>query len=133
LGEPRIGALVDALEEGLSDPNLPRRNRLRAWETRLTHALRRHETAAAGAGREARVTALRQDRSEALRQRRLERSVRGELAEDVAALTRRRLPEFEAYVGKRADEVASEVRDGVRAQLADLATEFQLTPPKSAP
>jgi len=160
LGEPRIGALVDALEEGLSDPNLPRRNRLRAWETRLTHALRRHEAAAAGAGREARVTALRQDRSEALRQRRLERSersialrsrvqqakvqltyfarsrcasVRGELAEDAAALTRRRLPEFEAYVGKRADEVASEVRDGVRAQLADLATEFQLTPPKSAP
>lgn len=159
LGEPRIGALVDALEDGLSDPKLSTRNRLRAWETRLMHALRRHEAAAAGAGREARVTALRQERSDALRQRRLARSertialrskvqqakveltyfarsrctsVRGELAEDAAAMTRRRLPEFEEYVGKRAHAVVEEVHDGVGSHLGDLAAEFRLPAPKSA-
>ena len=73
LGEPRVEDLVEALEEGLAHSDLSRRNRLRAWETRLGRALRRHEDAAAGVGREARVAALRKERSEALRQRRLAR------------------------------------------------------------
>ena len=160
LGEPRVEDLVEVLEEGLAHSQLSRRNRLRAWETRLSRALRRHEEAAAGVGREARVAALREERSEALRQRRLARSertialrsrveqakvqltyfarnrcasVRAELGEDAAKMTRRRLPEFENYVGRRIQDVVGEVHGDVGTQLGDLATEFGLTPPPDEP
>lgn len=160
LGEPRVEDLVEALEEGLAHSDLSRRNRLRAWETRLTHALRRHEDTAAGGGREARVAALRKERSEALRQRRLARvertielrgrvqeakvqltyfarnrcaSVRVELGEDAATMTRRRLPEFGNYVGRRIQDVVGEVHGDVGTQLGDVATEFRLTPPPDEP
>jgi hypothetical protein len=160
LGEPQVEDLVEALKEGLAHSHLPRRNRLRAWETRLGRALRRHEDAAAGVGREARVAALRKERSEALRQRRLARSerttelrsrvqqatvqltdfaqnrcasVRAELGEDAATMTRRRLPEFENYVGRRIQDVVGEVHGDVGTHLGDLATEFGLTPPPDEP
>jgi Flp pilus assembly protein TadB len=159
-GEPRIEDLARNLEEGLAHPALPRRNRLRAWQTRLGHVMHRHEDAAAGVGREARVAALRRERSSVLRQRRLARSertialrsriqqakvqltyfarnrcasVRSELAEDAAAMTRRRLPEFEEYVVNRVDEVIGEVHAGIGTQLSDLATESGLTPPEGEP
>jgi hypothetical protein len=156
LGEARIDELATALERGLTQSQLPRRNRLRVWENRLRHVVGRHEDAAAGHGHEARVSALRQERNDALRDRRLAKSertielrsriqqarvqlayfarsrcssVRGELAEDVAVMTRRRLPEFEQYVARRLDEVLTEVNDGVSTQLGDLATEFGLRAP----
>jgi hypothetical protein len=111
-------------------------------------------------GREARVAALRKERSEALRQRRLARSdrttelrsrvqqatvqltdfaqnrcasVRAELGEDAATMTRRRLPEFESYVGRRIQDVVGEVHGDVGTHLGDLATEFGLTPPPDEP
>ncbi len=160
VGEPRVDDLVEVLEEGLADSQLSRRNRLRAWETRLGRGLRRHADAAAGAGREARVAALREERSEALRQRRLapvERtialrgrvqeakvqltdfargrcaSVRAELGEDAATMRRRRLPQFQTYVGTRIQDVVGEVHRDAGTQLGDLATEFGLTPPPDEP
>lgn len=159
-GEPAVEDLVDALEEGLAHSQLSRRNWLRAWETRLGRALRRHEEAAAGVGREARMAALREERIEALRQRRQVRSeqnmalrgrvaqtkdqvtdfagnrcasVRRELGEDAARMTRRRRPEFENYVRGRVQEVVGEVHGDVGTQLGDLATEFGMTPPPDEP
>jgi hypothetical protein len=158
VGEPSVDDLVEALEKGVVQSQLPRRNRLRAWQTWLTHALRRQVDAAAGVGREARVAALRRQRSEVLRQRQLARaertiasrsrveqakaqltdfarnrcaSVRTELAEDAAAMTRRRMPEFEKYVSNRVGEVIREVHADVGMELSGLATESGLTPPVS--
>ena len=55
-------------------------------------------------------------------------SVRSELAEDASVMSRRRLPEFEEYVGRRVGEAIAEVHEGIGTQLADLATESGLTP-----
>ncbi|MBV9515696.1 MAG: hypothetical protein JO280_16905, partial [Mycobacteriaceae bacterium] len=157
VGGAQVDELVDALEAGMADGQLPRRNRLRAWHTGLSQALRRHEESAAGVGRETRMAALRQERAEILAQRRLARSeraaalhdrierttgqltdfarnrcasVRSELAEDAATMrTRRRLPEFEKYVERRVGEVIGEVHAGVGLQLGDVAAESGLTPP----
>ena len=51
LGERRIEDLARVLDEGLAHPALSRRNRLRAWESRLGHALRGHEDAPVRAGK----------------------------------------------------------------------------------
>ncbi len=160
LGEPTLDPVVDAVRRGLADPDLARRNRLRAWQTRLRGAVRRHDDDAAGFGREVRTVALREERSEMLRRRRLTKSertiglrsqiqqakvqltyfarnrctsVRGELQEDASEMTRRRIPAFEDYVRGRVDEVVSEVDAGITKHLSDLATELDLTPPGSAP
>jgi hypothetical protein len=156
LGEQQLDELADAIESGMADDKLGRRNRLRAWQTHLQHAVRRHDDAAAGAGRQARIDALRQQRSDALRQRRVAKSertialrnrlsqakvqltyfarnrcasVRGELADDAASMTRGRLPAFEAYVHRRVHEVVGEVDSGITKDVADVAIEFGLTPP----
>ncbi|MGB8382847.1 MAG: hypothetical protein WCG47_16640, partial [Dermatophilaceae bacterium] len=70
LGEPSVDDLVETLSTRLADSELPRRNRLRAWEFRLKTAAQRFDRDADGAGRRARVEALRDERSTALRQRR---------------------------------------------------------------
>ena len=159
LGDPKIEELVERLGH-LDDARLARRNRLRTWETRLLAAVRRCEEEAAGVGREARIGELRGQRSDAVRDRRLARSertiglrsqvqqarhqlayfarnrctsVRAELSEDAAAMTRRRLPEFEEYVGKRVDEVVAEVNAGITGQLGDAAAEMGLTAPAATP
>ncbi|MBW0016369.1 MAG: hypothetical protein JO236_02295 [Mycobacterium sp.] len=157
VGEPRVDDLVAAVQGLLADPDVGRRNRLRAWESRLETVISRFDRDAAGAGRRARVDALREERSAALRQRRQSRtentvtlrgrlqqarlqlsyfartrcsSVRTELQEDVARLTRRKLPEFEAYTRSRVDEVVVEVAEGTNTHLADLgqAMGVPLTP-----
>ena len=53
-------------------------------------------------------------------------SVRSELQEDAgrASMTRRRLPEFETYVGSRVGEVVDEVEAGITKHLSDVATEL---------
>ena len=159
-GAQRLDELADAIENGLSDHGLPRRNRLRSWHTRLQTAIRRHEDAAAGVGHEARMTTLREQRIEELRQRRLAKSertialrsrvqqakvqltyfarnrctsVRGELVEDCGGMTRRELPDFEKYVARRVADVVDEVNEGVDSQLADLAAECGLTAPDCEP
>ena len=50
-------------------------------------------------------------------------SVRAELQEDAAAMTRRKLRDFEGYVATRVAEVIAEVDEGVGAHLADVANE----------
>jgi hypothetical protein len=160
-GEPRVDALIAAVRERLGDADVARRNRLRAWESRLQTVADRYDRDADSAGRRARVEALRAQRSSVLRQRRLAKSertialrsqtqqarvqlsyfarnrcasVRSELQEDVASLTRRKLPEFEAYARGRIEEVVVEVDKGTAVHLADVAQVLGLPvdPPVSA-
>ena len=156
LGQPNLDELVDLLRQRLIDPDVIRRNRLRSWETRLQTVIGRHQSDAAGADREARVTALRQRREDILRERRLSKSeravalrsqiqqarvqltyfarnrcasVRSELQEDASGTTRRRLGRFESYVCSRADEVVDEVDEGITRHLGDVAVELGLNAP----
>ena len=55
LGEPRLDELVGVLRQRLADPDVQRRNRLRAWEVRLDNGIDRYRADAAGADRQARV------------------------------------------------------------------------------
>jgi len=148
VGEPRVDELIDAVRAQLSGPDIARRNRLRAWESRLQTVAKRFDRDADGAGRRARVDALREQRSSALRQRRQSKtehtimargqiqqarvqlshfarnrssSVRGELQEEAAGLPRRKMPGFEAHARDRANDVVVEVSDGTAAHLADMA------------
>lgn len=148
LGEPRVDDLIETVSAQLADSDIARRNRLRAWESRLQTVAQRFDRDADGAGRRVRVEALRDERSAALRERRQSKSertitlrgqiqqarvqlsyfarnrcssVRSELQEDIAGLSRRKIPEFEAYTRKRVDEVVTEVSEGTTTHLADIA------------
>ncbi|WP_236054755.1 hypothetical protein [Mycobacterium sp. SM1] len=152
-GDPRLDDLVAVLEERLADPGIERRNRLRAWESRLQGIAVRYHRDAEGADRRARVDALREQRSAILRQRRLSKSertaalrsqiqqarvqlsyfarnrcasVRSELQEDTSGLTRRRLPEFAAYARGRMQTVIAEVDEGATAHLTDVVQVLNL-------
>jgi hypothetical protein len=147
LGEPVVDDLIETISAQLADSDIARRNRLRAWESRLQNVAQRIDRDAEGAGRRVRVDALREERSTALRQRRESKSertitlrgqvqqarvqlsyfarnrcssVRSELQEDIAGLSRRKIPEFEAYTHKRVDEVVTEVSEGTTTHLADV-------------
>ncbi|MDT5209863.1 MAG: hypothetical protein QOF67_2278 [Mycobacterium sp.] len=160
LGEPRLDELVGLLRQRLADPDLARRNRLRAWEVRLYIAIDRYQIAAAGSDRQARVSALRKNRDDILRGRRLSKSertialrsqvqqarvqltyfarnrctsVRAELQEDASNMSRRRVGEFQSYVGTRAREVVDEVDEGITTHLGDVATELGLSAPPPPP
>jgi hypothetical protein len=148
LGEVRVDDLLDAVSARLADSDIARRNRLRAWESRLQAIAQRFDHDAEGAGRQARVEALRETRSTALRERRESKtersitlrgqiqqarvqlshfarnrctSVRGELQEDAAALSRRKMEGFEGYTRGRVEQVVAEVSDGTDTHLADVA------------
>jgi len=159
-GDPQVDDLVAAVREQLADTDLARRNRLRAWESRLQNVADRYDRDADGAGRRARVEALREQRSGILRERRLSKSertialrsqaqqarvqlsyfarnrcasVRSELQEDAAGLTRRQLPAFESYTRHRIDEVVAEVDEGTNTHLADVAKSLGLPADPPAP
>ena len=154
VGEPQVDDLVAAVSDRLADDGLARRNRLRAWESRLQTFADRYDRDADGAGRRARVEALRAQRSEILRQRRLAKSertialrsqtqqakvqlsyfarnrcasVRSELQEDAAGLTRAKLPDFASHAHVRLNELVAEVDNGTTTHLADLAHGLDLT------
>lgn len=156
LGEPRCDELVGVLRQRLADPDVKRRNRLRAWEARLQAVIARYEADAAGSDRQARIATLRKNRDDIVSGRRLSKtehtialrsqiqqarvqlthfarnrctSVRAELAEDVSNLSRRRLGQFEPYVWRRAAEVVAEVDEGITDHLHDVATELRLPAP----
>ncbi|RAV18235.1 hypothetical protein DQP55_01825 [Mycolicibacterium sp. GF69] len=156
LGEPSVDELVGLLRQRLADPELQRRNRLRAWETRLESAIGQYRADGEGSDRRARVAALHKRRAETVRSRRLSKSersialrsqiqqarvqlgyfarnrctsVRAELAEDAAQLSRGRIGGFESQVRDRTAEVVAEVDDGVTAHLADMAQQLDLTAP----
>ncbi|NKZ10591.1 hypothetical protein HGA11_06335 [Mycolicibacterium septicum DSM 44393] len=153
LGEPQLDELVELLTGQLADPDVARRNRLRAWETRLEAVILRYEADGSGADRQARVDVLRERRAEVARARRLTRtersialrsqlqqarvqlgyfarnrcnSVRTELQEDVAGMSRRRIETFEEYARQRAHEVVGDVDEGVTAHLRGVAAELEL-------
>ncbi|ORW30195.1 hypothetical protein AWB91_21170 [Mycobacterium paraense] len=148
VGEPIVDDLAQTVAAQLAEADIARRNRLRAWESRLQTVVRRFDRDAEGAGRRARVDGLREERSAALRQRRQSKtertitlrgqiqqarvqlsyfarnrcsSVRGELQEDAAGLSRRKMADFEAYARGRVDEVVAEVSEGTATHLADVA------------
>ncbi|WP_244603721.1 hypothetical protein [Mycobacterium attenuatum] len=148
LGPPHTDDLVTTLHSQLADPDISRRNRLRAWESRLQTIAQRLSRDAEGAGRRARVDALRAERSAVLRQRRQSRTehaialrgqiqqarvqlsylarnrcsaLRGELQEDVAALPRRKIAEFEMDTRSRVAGAFAEVSEAVQRRLADVA------------
>ncbi|WP_234812402.1 hypothetical protein [Mycolicibacter longobardus] len=152
-GEPAVEDLVAELREQLGDSEVRRRNRLRSWEFQLRSDAERIDRDARADGRRARVRLLQEQRDQEVRQRRMSKServialrsriaqarvqlsyfarkrcssVRSELAEDAAGMTRRRLPEFEAYVRDRLAEVVAEVDQGVTEHLADVAHELGL-------
>jgi hypothetical protein len=152
-GKPHVDDLIAVVRGQLGDAGIARRNRLRAWESRLQTVADRFDRDAEGAGRRARVDALREQRSCVLRQRRLAKSertialgsqiqqarvqlsyfarnrcasVRSELQEDAAGLTRRKLSEFEVYARGRIEEVVAEVDEGITAHLADVAKVLNL-------
>jgi hypothetical protein len=156
LGQPQLDELVHVLAERLADPDVLRRNRLRAWEARLEAVIGRYDADASGADRRARVDALRERRAEISRERRLAKtersialrsqlqqarvqlgffarnrcnSVRTELQEDVAELGRRRIGDFEPYVHQRCDDIVSEVDEGITTHLGDVASELGLAAP----
>ncbi|MEB3071225.1 hypothetical protein [[Mycobacterium] vasticus] len=153
-GEPLIDDLAAELINQLGDSDVQRRNRLRSWEFQLRTDADRIDRNARADGRRARVALLQEQRDEVLRQRRLSKServialrsriatarvqlgyfarkrcasVRGELAEDVANMTRSRLDEFTDYVDDRLAEAVVEVDEGVTEQLADVAHELGLS------
>ncbi len=159
LGEPRCTDLVTQLKSRLAENDLVRRNRLRAWQFRLSSTIGQFDNAVDSAGRQARMESLRHSRADALRERRMVKSertialrsqvqqarvqlsyfarnrchsVRTELQEDAADMTPRRLPEFERYVSQRINGVIDEVGAGVTEHLADVARELGLPPPGSA-
>jgi hypothetical protein len=159
LGEPQLDELVELLTVRLAEPEVRRRNRLRAWEARLSAVIGRYEADGAGADRKARVEALGQRRDDIARTRRLARtersialrsrlqqarvqlgyfarnrcsSVRTELQEDIAGIGRRRMHAFEEYVHRRAGDVVGEVDDGITEHLDDVAAEFGLPAPVPA-
>jgi hypothetical protein len=147
-GESQVDELAAAVRKQLAEPDIARRNHLRAWESWLRAVVSRYERDAEGAGRQSRAAALREQRSTALRQRRLSKSertiglrsqiqqarvqlsyfarnrcasVRNELQEDGTALTRRTLPGFEPYARRRIDDVVAEVDQGCTKHLAGVA------------
>ncbi|WP_197694204.1 hypothetical protein [Mycobacterium sp. 852002-40037_SCH5390672] len=148
LGDPDIDDLVETVAAQLDDPDLARRNRLRAWESRLQTVAQRFDREVEGSGRRARVEALREERSTALQQRRQAKSertitlrgqiqqsrvalshsarnrcasVRTELQEHAAGLSRRGMSGFEAHTRERLDAVIAEVSEGTDTQLAEVA------------
>ncbi len=163
LGDTQCADLVSELESGLADPTLVRRNRLRAWDFRLRSTIRRYEIEAGrdpGVGHGARVNALHKMRADTVRQTRVAKSertialrsqiqqarvqlsyfarnrcasVRTELQEDAAEMTRAKLPAFEGYVWQRINGVIDEVDDGIAEHLADVSTELGLPLDSSMP
>ena len=158
LGEQNIDELVDALHNALSDDQLARRNRLRSWESRLQTVIGQCEREAGSVHTQ--LARLRELREHALQQRRAAKSertnalrthiqrarvqlayfasnrcvsVKSELQQDIRAMTRRKLPDFESYVHQRVDDVVAEVNSGITHQLRDVAKELRLTPPPDAP
>lgn len=153
LGDQRLDELVEVLTRHLADERMVRRNRLRSWEYRLGSVVRHHDDAVGSAARAAQVAALGERRFDAGRRRRMAKaeraialrsqmqqarvqlshfarkrcsSVRSELQEDIAALTRRDMVRFPADVARRADEVVREVDGGITEHLADIANDLGL-------
>jgi hypothetical protein len=159
-GEPQLDELVGVLRQRLADPELKRRNRLRAWEVRLQSVVDRYQAEAAGSDRQARVTSLRKNRDDILRGRRLSKSertialrsqikqarvqlsyfagnrctsVRAELQEDASSTGPGKFGDFEAYVNTRVGDVVDEVDAGITKHLGDVATELGLSAPEPPP
>ena len=159
LGEPRVDELVGLLRQRLSDPDVAQRNRLRAWETRLLGIIAQYRADGEGTDRRARVSALHAKRDDVLSRRRLSKtertialrshlqqarvqlghfarnrctSVRSELAEDAAQVSRMKIGGFEARVRSRVREVVDEVEEGIATQLADVAAQSNLPAPPAA-
>jgi hypothetical protein len=153
LGDPQLDELVETVAAQLGVSDIERRNRLRAWESRLHTVAQRFDRDADSAGRRARVDALREERGTALRQRRQAKSertitlrgqiqqarvqlshvalnrcsaLRSELQSDAARLPRRSMAGFEAHARGRAAETVVEVYESTTTQLDDVGRELDV-------
>ncbi|WP_193044941.1 hypothetical protein [Mycolicibacterium baixiangningiae] len=160
VGDPVVDELVDVLGGTLFDPDVLRRNRLRAWESQLEKVIARYRADGEGADRQARVSALRAQREDIRRSRRMDKSqraialrsqiqqarvqltyfarnrcasVRSELQEDIGGLGRRGFAAFEDGVRRRAAEVMAEVDEGVTTHLTAVAADLHVDPVPSPP
>ncbi|BBY63681.1 hypothetical protein [Mycolicibacterium helvum] len=163
LGLPVVDDLVAALTAVLADETLDRRNRLRAWENRLVAVRRRLDCDVEGAGHEARLAALREQRGAQLRRFRLDKSertiaarsqihqarvqmayfararcasARAELQQEVATMTRHQIGGVIDDVRRRAAEVSGEVQQGTARCLANVGDQLGLAiepPAQSGP
>lgn len=110
VGEPQLDGLVGVLRQRLADPELKRRNRLRAWEVRLRSVVDRYEAEATGSDRQARVTSLRKNRDDILRGLRLSKSeqtvaLRSQIKQARVLLTN--------FAGNRCTSVRAELQEDV--------------------
>ena len=108
LGEPQLDELVGALSQRLADPELKRRNRLRAWEVRLQSVVDRYQAEAAGSDRHARVTSLRKNREDILRGQTLSKSERAIALRSQIKQARVQLAYF---AGNRCTSVRAELQE----------------------
>lgn len=159
LGDPIMDELVATLERLLAGPDLLRRNRLRAWESRVRADIVRLESEAA-VHRRARVDLLRdrrahleshrwRSRSEgavALRARIQQARValtysarnrcaaaRAELLEEVAATTGRGLGGVEERLRRRCRDIVAEIDEEITAHASEVAAELGLPQPQVPP
>lgn len=160
LGEPHLDELVELIQRQLADPRLPRRNRLRAWESELCAEIARLDADAAGADLRVRVETLRGRRAALLRHRERSRSdgsialrslmqqarvalmysarnrcagTRIELLERVAVTTRRDYGDVEQRVRRQCQAVERETDDEIVTRTREVAAELGLAvPPRPA-
>jgi len=160
LGDPIMDELVATLERMLADPDLRRRNSLRAWESRVQADIARLEGEAAAERRRARVDLLRDRRAQLESHRRRSRSeravalrgriqqarvaltysarnrcaaARAELLEEVAATTRRGLGDVEQRVRRRCRDIVAETDEEITAHASAIAAELGLPQPQVPP
>lgn len=140
LGPQRVDEVITALCAQLADPDIDRRNGMRATEARLAER--------------ARIAELRTERGRIVREWRAAKSqrgialrgqlqraraelaylagdrctvLRGELQTATATLTRRKLARFEAAARGRMAELVAEVAECTSGYLADMARELDVT------
>lgn len=146
LGPAQVDDVITALCERLADPDLDRRNRMRATDARLAVL--------------ARVAALRQQRDILLRQRRVASgenalalrshiqrarvqlsylaskrcvALRAELQRETARLARRSLPGFSTYARGRMDETLAELAERASAHVTDVMRALDVPGQRSLP
>ncbi|MBY0441813.1 MAG: hypothetical protein K2Q25_06715 [Mycobacteriaceae bacterium] len=136
LGPTRVDDLITTLRDQFADPDVDRRNSLRATEARLKALVQIYDRDVEGSVRWAAIAALRAQREAILRRRRASHSesalalrsqiqrtriqlcyladkqclaLRGELRHDTARLSRQNLSRFEAYARARIEETSTAV------------------------
>lgn len=117
-GDPVIDPLLDAVRTVLGDCRRPERNRLRAAVVQAGHAARRQAQAAQRTAVRAQVRQTRLELGALARARAV--SLRAELQQQAAAMSRRDIGGFHAHVRSRVSQTAGGFDDVVSNRFAAL-------------